>query len=184
MRILSDVDGVVADFVGLMLTTLQQVGGPHLTEEDVVTYDLKQLPVPALHVAALHDVLREPGWCGSIAPYPDARAALTRYAQQHELVFVTAPFKSRTWEWERRRWLEAVFARSSEIPVIMTDHKHIVSGDVFIEDNHHHLNRWMAEHPNGLGILIDRPVNRGCNTLGHRVHDWDEVDALITSHCS
>lgn len=159
MRVLIDVDGVLADFVS---GALAHVGG-RLKEHDITAYDMVSLMTKA-EVEAFRSIAITPGFCYNLKPYEGARIALDRLRSQgHDVRIVTAPFRgSRTWYDERLQWLRdkmgvdedhVIFAGKKEKPFI--------GGHVLIEDHGPTLEEWQKEQVRTSGILIRRPWNAG-----------------------
>lgn len=158
MRILVDVDGVLADFVN---GALHHVGG-RLREHEITAYDMVSL-MTKTEVEAFRSIATTPGFCYGLKPYAGAREALDRLRKDHDVRIVTAPFKgSRTWHDERLSWLRdkmgvdedhVIFASKKEKPFI--------GGHVLIEDHGPTLEEWQKEQVRTSGILIRRPWNQG-----------------------
>jgi 5'(3')-deoxyribonucleotidase len=155
VRILVDVDGVVADCV-------TAAGFKH---EDITDY----------YHAGLLEALKTPGIGKRIPLYPGSVLAMERLrAKGHELVFVTAPFDHNpTWMWDRNEWLDWWFPG---IPIVHTRHKYLISGDMLVDDNPENL----AQFP-GAAVLWARPWNEGARGAWVRTDDWQHVTLLAGS---
>ena len=178
IRILLDVDGVLADFVGHTMTLLDGLGIrlPNNGRDGFNTWDLLDVLPSNESRSRCAWGWRERGWCVSMPPYPGAQQAVANLRTHADIVFVTAPMPyAPNWMFERTQWLMKEFdAKAHEI--VHTTGKHNVWGDVLVEDKPSNLEEWLAEHPNGTGILCDAPYNRNWiipDTLRIiRTNDW------------
>ena len=156
--ILADCDGVFADFVGAVCQGLK-VRGFNRTPADVKHFDLASSFTDE-EMRATHEIMKEPGFCHGLEWYPGAREFMRDLAREGELHVVTAPFRDgSSWMNERIAWL------SSEMPgdrvhFVSGKYKHLVRGDVLIEDHPKTASDWLLAHPTGIAVLIDRPWNR------------------------
>lgn len=174
MIVLIDVDGVVADLVGAWLRVLKRTEGVMHSPSVVHEWSIgKALGLPDHVAERVWNRLRRPGAHHEIRPYPGAREAVLALAEVADLYFVTAPLRDApTWCYDRYHWLRAHLG--IERPqMVYTKHKHLIDGDVLIEDNADTAGRWAAERrerTNGYcgttAFLIDRPWNRGERVQG------------------
>jgi 5'(3')-deoxyribonucleotidase len=158
--ILLDVDGVLADFTGACLDVLRGIG-LHRTVDQVTSYALVEaLGLDAGAKAALSRAWSSPRFCECIEPYPRATEGVGMLMGIGDVYAVTAPmWSSPTWQSERADWLaEHMGVRRNN--VISAHAKHLVRGDVLVEDKPETLAAWMDAWPGGAGVLIDRPYNR------------------------
>jgi 5'(3')-deoxyribonucleotidase len=177
--VLLDVDGVLGNFIEANLRTLRSLGVERC-HDDVTTYDLE-------HCLRLDDTTRAlmefrwglPGFCASIPPYPGAQDAVDRLRTVADVYALTAPMFTATWQHERTEWLVEHFGFRRK-DVISTHAKHLVRGDVFVDDKPSHVEAWQAAHPGGVGILWGRPYNVGAVGGVRRETEWGAVVGLLT----
>lgn len=151
MRILLDVDGVLADLV----SHLQETAG--ITSE-VNTYDFRDC-LTDLELLQVQQASGQRGFCLGIPWYPGAKEFLDDLHQMGQVYAVTAPWHLDTWAHERREWL-AGRVDSTRVLSVPGVSKHLVRGDLLIEDDSHTCRTWLRENPDGHAVLIDRPYNR------------------------
>lgn len=171
---LVDADGVMVDFLGGSLVTLWDLGIQR-TREDVREFDIGA----ALKLAEFQRLLLEaawsrPGWCSSLPAYEGAREGVEMLRSIGEVYAVTSPMWScRTWESERRSWLiEQMGFRARE--VISAHAKHLIHGDVLVDDKPEHLEAWK----HGRAVCWAQVYNEGY--AGLRTNDWQAVaDAAV-----
>lgn len=185
LPVLLDVDGVLADFAGHLLSTI----GSKLTAEDIDRWDIfSLLDAEGLRGAAL-DVLKRPDWWASQPPMPGARQFVHALACEGlDVVLVTSPWLSCVgWETARREWARALW-RSVGAPmppeVIVTNRKELVAGAVFIDDKPEHVAAWdRASGRRGAAFVFDAPYNARAELAARveRLHGWNalSVDRVV-----
>lgn len=175
--ILVDCDGVLADFVSASLDVLRTFGIDK-QHDDVKEFDFAGLGMDKHQRKALENRWREPGFCASIKPYDGALEGLRLLRTLADVYAVTAPMNgSVTWQGERAAWLSdhMEFQRDH---IVSTAAKHLVNGDVLIEDNPDVLTRWADAGIDRIGMLWSRPYNAASDwTMRNRWtgSDWQEV---------
>lgn len=172
LRILLDVDGVIADIVGDICRELREHGFDR-TPEHFVHYEFRDV-LTAKENAIAQAAMARPGFCARMTPYPGQRGFVESLKRRGEVVAVTKPFPNGpTWAYERMYWL-----RHENIPVISTAHKAFIPGDWLIEDSIGNARAWSSAHPSSRVLIMDRPWNRGDHP-GWRAGDFlDALDIL------
>jgi len=153
-RILLDCDGPLTDFDASATQFLKDQG--------YVSADWK----PPFGVWKLQDALpldtgfqlekhiRSPGFVTNMEAVEGAQQAFFRLQQVYlaEVLVVTAPyFKSLHWPGERIVWLKQF--GFSEDQIVLTAAKHVVIGDILVDDKPENLIAWKQYHPQGTAIL-------------------------------
>ena len=157
MIILCDVDGVIANFVGGVVEFLKSRGFQK-QESDFTEFDMSQAMTPD-QKASFSFLGTQNGFCTSIPWYPQAALFLKVLLDLGTVYALTAPWKAPTWESERREWLSHVLP-SDRMISCPPSAKHLIRGDVLIEDHPGTAAKWSHENPRGVAILLDRPWNR------------------------
>lgn len=183
MRVLTDCDGVLADFVGGLCRDLTTRGFPR-TEKDITSWELRH-SLPEEEQRASMQIMAVPGFCHGLAWYEGARDFLRKLAAETELHVLTAPFEgSETWMAERKAWLASDVPRD-QVHFISGKWKHLVQGDVLIEDHPGNAVAWLDANPLGVAILIDRPWNSpkaaewSMHPRMYRVDSFDEALRIV-----
>ncbi len=180
MRVLCDVDGVLASYVSSVLDLSSRHFGTRLSPDDIKTWDLfEHLGLTPAQLNTLYAELNAPGFCTSIQPMPGAQRFLTELQERgYSVHIVTAPWRSsQTWMWERERWLWKHFGIAGK-HVTHTAAKELVTGRVFIDDKADHVRKWQAAHPRGHALLFSAPYNEDATDL-RRVRSYDEILQVI-----
>ncbi len=164
MRVVLDVDGVLADFI-LGFTTLanRMVGTPVYTTLEQKAWDLYEGLSDTQCVQALEAAKRSPTFWQELPPLasPEELARLAAVAPAHEVYFVTNRFgigaKAQTETWLRRHGLSAP-------TVIISDAKGEVAkalrADVLLDDKAGNAVFTQYYSRATAVYLIDRPYNR------------------------
>lgn len=105
-----------------------------------------------------------PGFAAGMKPTEGAVAALKRLRHKAEVFALTAPWPgSLYWPGERILWLQDLGFQADAI--VLTPAKHIVRGDIFVDDRFDWLIRWKEHHPEGTVVLWKTQRN---------VQHWDD----------
>lgn len=175
--ILLDVDGVLADFTGGTLDTLQRLGGPAMSHDDVTAWDISSLISLEFRERTIA-YWRAEGWCEGLMPYPHAQAAATILGTIGKVHFLTAHLPgSDYWLGERMRWLRMHF-QARDVDVTFTHHKHRYHGHLFVDDKLEHVIKWALVHPGDQAVLWAQPYSLDCGQLPSnaiRTGDWSVV---------
>lgn len=180
MIVLLDCDGVISDFTGHVLETAFEITGFLRWREDVTTWSIwEHLGANREELKRIKAEVSQPGWCSSIPPFPGAKDFVEALAAEHELYFVTSPWNSVAWCYERGEWLRNQFGSVLGGRVIHTSHKHLVKGDLIIDDKPKNVREWVRSNPLGMGLLFDQPSNRAGADELIRVRNYREVLSAI-----
>lgn len=174
-RILLDVDGVVADFVGSFRAEAQKLYehdlanglGAEWAEYATSTgkptdWDLrKSLGLTTAQESRVWEAVCKPGFATTLETLPKAKEAVLLFKKLGlDVVFLTAPCPgSPTWAYDRKQWLEQHFG--TPVRVISTHEKECVYGDIFVDDKLANIEVWKAAWPDGLAIHYREPLHWG-----------------------
>ncbi len=167
-----DMDGVLARFMELLLLVFNarysHRYGPLGPIEDWRHYRIEDQFPPEV-ARLLYAIFREPGFFAALEPHLDAHGAVAELLTFADVeVCSMPPFR----EVDGREvvdahsaadkigWLVRIFPALAA-DVTLTNKKHLVRADSLVDDSHGNIERWCAEHPNGLGCLVARPWNAG-----------------------
>ena len=141
--VLVDCDGVLADFTQAALNHVLDITGNHYKPESITTWEVfDSLPEPKDVQKQVYDRMKAEGGCWAIPVMHGARDGLAAIAEIADVAVVTSPFRgSPTWVHERADWLDRNFPFVEM--VIHTRHKHLVHGNVFVDDKDENVAAWL-----------------------------------------
>ena len=169
MRILVDVDGVVAEFIiDLFKIVKPKVRLSTIKEWDAFTYLTDD------EYDTVKKVLRDPSFCRNISVREKSQDAIEYLKQQgHEIVWVTAPYEDcKQWEHERRSWIHRHFGKT-HTDIVFCEAKYVVQGDVFIDDKPSNILKWHQHNPKDHAYLYDCGYNQ--NVQWNLRLTWDDI---------
>jgi 5'(3')-deoxyribonucleotidase len=179
VRLGIDLDGVVADFNAGWIRLHRDEFGSDLHPEMVTTWD-------GLHeLGGFADMRAFWRWARGTSDrpsifrhldvYPDALDTLHALdAAGHEIVIVTT--KPRWARIDTLRWLADHELPTAEVH--MTDHKHRVGCDVYLDDSPYVLPDLVRHRPDALVCRFVRPWNHPVAGAAD-VHDWRDFHRLV-----
>jgi 5'-nucleotidase len=178
MRILVDVDGVVADIHSIWLKMYNVDYNDSMTVHDIIKWEMHELVKPECGTK-IYDYLKQPEFYLPIPVIKDALWGVWKLREDHEVIFVTSGFFSQKVEWlSGNGFLSGECALSSEKwrtakDVVITSDKSLIRGDCLIDDYPENLRNFT-----GAKLLFDSPWNRSISEFP-RVMDWDDVIKTI-----
>lgn len=181
--ILTDVDGVLADFVLRACKTIFTDIGEHYKPSDFSHFEMAKTLTPAAQGILRHATCAK-YWCESIPEYDGAFEFVEGLRKVGHVVALTAAVgDSDHWITERKEWLRELYGFTQEEIIFCPGPlKQYVAGAFLIEDRLDTCTQWALWNfvRGGKALLIDRPWNQGPTGLGvYRVHSYNEALALI-----
>ena len=177
IRVLVDVDGVLADFPAAVLQFCNTYGcAPGARPwvlEDVKEHDI----LKALRLEHLQERLdtwcADTDMCRSLPLYDGAQAFVEELKSFAEVVIVTASYGAvPNWNHARLAWLEEHFG-IDKADVVFAKRKELVAGNMLIDDKLRNIDAWRnAWGHQGCAAVFDRPWNRG---IQYRVQSYAEA---------
>lgn len=179
--ILTDVDGVLANFVSHACKTIYTDIGEHYKPTDFTDWELaKTLSVKAQD--ALRHATCTKYWCESIPEYDGAFEFIQALRDIGDVVALTAAVgDSDHWITERKAWLGEGFGFLQEELIFCPGPlKKYVAADILIEDRLDTCTQWANRNDTGMALLCNQPWNQGPTPFGvYRVSSYREALALI-----
>lgn len=181
MRILVDVDGVIADWgaeYGNVLDTWgeEAAGIPRHAQQR--SFDLHEGRTER-EIEIIRSVMVNEGFYSRLVPIPGAKKALKRLVKQgHDVRLVTSPFLSNpTCASDKLNWIMRHYGTHWGARTILTNDKTLVRGDILIDDKP--VITGVAA-PEWQHVLFDQPYNQAAQGAA-RLETWDEaeVDAIV-----
>lgn len=179
---LIDVDGVVADFSLHTFNALPAIGITGVSWETITQqWDIMHT-LGKQHQEAVEGHWAAKGWCSSLPVYEGSQEGVRALREVADVYFVTAQMTyAPHWMWERVQWLKEHFGANEE-HIVFTLSKHLVVGDVLVDDKPSNVASWCKAHPTKQGVLWDQPFNRSAEvpTGAQRIGSWEKVLHLVS----
>jgi 5'(3')-deoxyribonucleotidase len=158
VRILLDVDGVLADFPSTALRYINERAGREYLLGDIEEHDI----LKALCLTHWQDDFdrwcSETDVCRELEPYDGARAFVDALREIGEVVCVTSPYGAvPTWQHSRLAWLKEHVGIEKR-DVVFCKRKELVRGNLLIDDKIENVEAFGADG-GGMGLLFTRPWN-------------------------
>lgn len=171
MRILCDMDGVIADWgngYGRRLDTYGEAAANIPRHHEQVTFDLNAGRTPE-EEKIIAEVMVHPGFYADLEPVPGAKKALKEMLKAgHDVRIVTSPWVSNpTCASDKLNWVVKHYGSHWGPRVIITADKTLVRGDILIDDKPEVTG---ALEPEWEHVLFDQPYNQG--VARRRLLDW------------
>lgn len=174
MNILLDCDDVLTQFTQGVIDVLNEKHGHDFDINDVTDWDMAH----SLGISnkLVFGIAGEEGFCTDLNMMPGAQEAVEKLKKYGSIYVVTAPiYTSKTWMFERTRWLYEHFGINGG-HVIQTSAKHLIRGDVFIDDRSNHVEKWFKHNEDMTGIVMEVSWPRQQTCDEELLHSsWDEV---------
>lgn len=179
--ILIDADGVMIDFLNPFLALGNKIAGTNVVREDVRSWDILPNFPESHHDAILHAMCEE-GWCYDLPVLPGTVEGLAALREIGKVYCVTSPWSSRTWAYERTLALKDKLGFDPH-DVLHVSAKHLVKGDVLIDDKLSTLEAWKDAFPGGNALLVTAPYNASMTFNPHiwRTKSWEDIIALAAA---
>lgn len=180
-RVLLDVDGVLADFIGGILPMLNEMLGTDYQREHITQFDFcASLGLrPDVGAAVKRRIGAARGLAATLEVLPGAIEGVGRLSAIAEIYVVTSPWNSNeTWVFEREQWLLKNFGIGHN-RVVHASAKHLIVGDMLVDDKTSTLVSWQKHHPNGTPVLWATPHNRLDGWNGDEAYSWDYIVNLV-----
>lgn len=173
MTIFVDMDEVLADTYGAHIEIYNKDFNEQLSKTDCLGYDVWQ-KVPENRQDSIRSHANLDGFFRNLAPIENSIEALKELAKKHDVFIASAAMQHPNSLKEKSDWLDEHFPFIPWQNRILCGHKHILRGDVLIDDRSRNLKTFQ-----GRAILFTSPHN--VNTQGfERADSWLELrDRLL-----
>lgn len=177
-RVIVDVDGVLADFVGGILDAVEASTGHRPLWRGESGCDVKDALDKRDAEFAL-EALFSPGFCSNLRPLSGALAGVRELAKAADVRIVTALPVSESWASERMEWLR--HRGFSKDQIVFTGSKYLVEADAIVDDRRHVIEQWIAHRPKTLAFMWESLSLTAPAPAGSiRCSDWSAVRDLLS----
>lgn len=168
MILFVDMDEVIADTYGAHLELYNSEFKGKLTKELCSGKEVWQM-VKEAHQESVRKHANRRGFFRNLRPIQDSQEVLKQLSTNYEIYIASAAMQFPNSLEEKSEWLDEHFPFIPWQNRILCGHKHILKGDVLIDDRKYNL-----ESFEGRSLQFTSPHNT--NTQGfERVNSWSEV---------
>lgn len=168
MTLFVDMDEVIADTYNAHIDIYNKDFDSNLTREECMGREVWQC-VPADRQQSIRNHARTIGFFTELRPIRDSQEVLQALSGKYEIYIASAAMEYPNSLKEKSEWLDQYFPFIHWKKRILCGDKHILKGDVLIDDRSYNLERF-----DGRALLFTSPHNMGQNSF-ERVNSWKEV---------
>jgi 5'(3')-deoxyribonucleotidase len=168
MIIYVDMDEVIADTYGAHIEIYNKEFNGNLTAAACMGTEVWRM-VPEAHQDNVRKHATRRGFFRNLKPIAGSQEILAKLADKHEVYIASAAMQFPNSLEEKSDWLDEFFPFIPWQNRIMCGHKHILKGDILIDDRSYNLETF-----DGRSLQFTSPHN--VNTQGfERVNTWFEI---------
>ncbi len=168
MTLFVDMDEVMANTFKAHIDRYNTDFNENLTEAECLGREVWQC-VPEDRQESIHKHPSLEGFFTELEPIKDSQAVLKDLSKKYEVYIASAAMQYPKSLFEKYRWLDEHFPFIHWKKRILCGDKHILSGDILIDDRAFNLETF-----NGRAIMFTSPHNVNNNGF-ERMHTWLEV---------
>lgn len=168
MIIFVDMDEVIADTYGAHIEIYNKEFNGNLTKELCLGTEVWRM-VPETHQESVRKHATRRGFFRDLKVIAYSQEILAKLTEKHNVYIASAAMQFPNSLEEKSEWLDEHFPFIPWQNRILCGHKHILKGDVLIDDRSYNLNNF-----DGRSLQFTSPHN--INTTGfERVNTWQEI---------
>ena len=178
MRILIDMDGVLADFEKTLLETyrLKFPDKPYIRMEEIKSFHAEDdyEKIEAGLKSIIRGICSSKGFYYSLQPISGGSEAVSEMNKLGNEIFIcTSPLTEyENCILEKHQWVEKYLGRDWVKKIVMTKDKTIIKGDILIDDKPEIAG---IDIPSWEHILYSQPYNKNINKKRLTWDNWKEV---------
>lgn len=167
-----DMDEVIADAYQAHIDLFAKAHGEQFTKAQCEGHEFWHM-VPEQHQNEVRQHADQIGFFRDLKVIPDSQEVLAQLNEKHDLYIASAAMQFPNSLKEKSDWLDEYFPFIPWQRRILCGHKHILKGDVLIDDRAYNLQRF-----DGRAILFSSPHN-AADTVFERAASWKAVASLL-----
>ncbi|MEM8508601.1 MAG: 5'(3')-deoxyribonucleotidase [Bacteroidota bacterium] len=172
MRIFVDMDEVIADAYQAHIDIYEKEYGTRFTKAECEGREFWQC-VPKAHQKKVRDHADSIGFFRDLKVIANSQEVLRELSKKHEVYIASAAMQFPYSLKEKSDWLDIFFPFIPWQYRILCGHKHILKGDLLIDDRSYNL-----EGFDGRRLLFTSPHNTQTDKF-ERVSSWNEIASLL-----
>ncbi len=173
---LLDCDTVLGDLMGDVLRVInKELGEERFRYEDMQDFWISNVTADeGYDEEEINTIMNADGFIENLTVCPGAQAGVEALKGLGEVFVLTKPSRhSPTWVYERLIWLQKNFGIDAN-HVVHTGAKHLVYGNLFVDDLHENIHTWNRRWQNSHSVLWDAPWNQNDNAH-YRTGSWNQL---------
>ena len=172
MTLFIDMDEVLADTLAMHLKLYNEEFNENLTHEDCYGIEVWKA-VPEERKESFFRQVYSKGFFRNLSPIKDSQQVMKALNQKHHIYIASAAMQFPNSLSEKNEWLDEYFPFIHWKQRILCGDKHILKGDVLIDDRAYNLQTF-----EGRSLLFSSPHNMNENGF-ERVNSWSEIAELL-----
>ena len=175
LTILCDIDGVVNDLVEKVIAAYNKKYNDNINVNDITEYNVQQFLKPECKNVWMEFCTDE--LLSTLEPTQDSLEVITELMGKHDFYFLSRTFPAHVKA--KDQWLREKFPLYTDKMLITCANKHLVHGDILIDDYLDNLNENVK-----LNLIFDKPWNQAKIKSPNikRVYSWNDIKAIIDSY--
>ena len=172
LTVLVDLDDTIEDLLQAWVDWLNGRQGTAVKKYDVTRWDISEF-FPEIPKSDVYKPLYDDDFWKTVRPFDGAAEYIQKLKDDGHKVLICTTSNYKTLRSKVDNVLLKHFPMISWNDVIITAYKHLVNGDVLIDDGVHNLVGGSCKK-----LLMDAPHNRSFDAEASgmiRVHDWSEI---------
>ena len=174
LTILCDMDGIITDLLTKWLNRYNDEHGDDLTIADIKDPQVHKAVKPSVDTD-IYRYIEEPDFFDDLKPIPGAIKSLTSlHMEGHDVFIATAHADNPQCASAKIRWVQEHLGFSRK-QVILIHSKHMLKGDVFIDDTPKKLKAYRESWPKAKVLTIAYPYNQAAKKhVDLMAESWDK----------
>jgi len=188
LTVLVDLDAIVADSLKKWLALYNKDYDDNLTVAGVTEYDISKAVKPEA-CKTIYDYIRRHDFFDNLEPIEGAIKVLSRLRDDgHNVVILSAPASNPLSAAKKITWAQE-HLKVKRQQVMLGHLKHLVKGDVFIDDSPDNIVSYRMAWPDAHVLTIEYPYNREVHELVNLMASdyentkqaWQQIDEYISN---
>lgn len=171
MRIILDMDSILADLMTDWLGIYNKLHDDDLTLDRIMSWDTH---LYAKAGKAVYEVLKTPGLYKNLKPLPGAVEATRTLAERHDVLVVTAAVEPVNFS-EKAEWFNEYLPFLSKHQFMIGHKKYRIEADALVDDGPHNAEAYRVAHPGAKILTIGYNYNIGNPAYDVVAGDWRDT---------
>lgn len=153
-------DGIVTNLLQAWLGAIQDKFNIKIDISDVTNWDVaKAAPLKGIKESKIYGIIQKPMFFWDLKVLPGAFDTIQElHKDGHNIKFLTTPASAQS-AYEKMLWVDKHFPFVGQKNVILTKDKHLVKGDVFLDDKGSAVEEYAKAWPDALVMTFGYPYN-------------------------